>query len=459
MSVAALELGARPRARPTLRVASVLQLALGFMWVGQLGRIPVLAAGAKDAPLLVNDLLVMTAAAAALVASLRARRLRLDATAILALAFCAVGAGSALAAVPRFGLTAFELMFSLAYLARWMAYFALYVVVLNWVRREDALHVWRTLQGVVVAMAAFGLFQSAFLPDFAFIVHPNARVYTDWDPQGHRLVTTLLDPNYAGGLIGIVLLFALALVSYGVAVPSWQVCVLVAGLGLTVSRGAILSVLIGGLVLVSVRGLSRRFLRAVGLLVLFAIPALPFVVSQALQHQKFGVEASALSRFYSWVRALEVIGDHPIIGVGFNTYGFVQQRVYGGGLANAAFGLDASLLLIAVLTGFVGLAIFLAMVGVVITRCRRAWRDASESPEARGAALGTVAATVTVLVHGFFVNTITYPFILEALWVMWGLSYVMAARGRKAAREARPVLTTLRAGTVRGASLRPLYAR
>ena len=55
--------------------------------------------------------------------------------------------------------------------------------------------------GEPLAFAGFGIVQSAFLPNFAQRIYPDARLYLDWDPQGHRLVSTFLDPNFAGAFI------------------------------------------------------------------------------------------------------------------------------------------------------------------------------------------------------------------------------------------------------------------
>ncbi len=432
LSASAAGLAAAPRRSARVRAVAVLRVALLLLVVGQLGRVPVLQAGSKDAPILLNDLLVLSVVAAGGLVALQRRRLVLDRPAALGLAFAAVGGLSALAAVPRFGLSAFQLVFSLAYLARWLAYFGVYVTAVNVLRDEDLPGVYGTLLSAVLAFSLFGIVQSAFLPDFAFLVYPEAAAYTDWDPQGHRLVSTLLDPNYAGSLIVLTLLPALALVSYGVRVAPWKLVTLFVALGLTVSRGAIVAFAVGVAVILLGRGISRRLVRLGALLGLALVVLLPVLLRFALAYNKLQLDRSALGRVLGWVRALEVFSEHPVIGVGFNTYGFVQQLLYrGDGLTRASFGLDGGILLIAVLTGTVGLVLYLAMVAVVGMRCRRVWRDGGADPWHRGLALGTAAATAAVVVHGFFLNTLLYPFVIEALWVLWATTYVAARAGRR----------------------------
>jgi O-antigen ligase len=145
-----------------------------------------------------------------------------------------------------------------------------------------------------------------------------------------------------------------------------------------------------------------------------------------------------MTRVFAWAVGLDVFVRHPIIGVGFNTYGFVQAKLFGGELIRNSFGLDGGVLFIAVLTGLVGLAFYVAMVGAVLARCRRIWRDGARPAEERALGLGVGALTVGILVHSFFLNTLFYPFLMEPLWVLWALTLVVARHRSAAAPRARP---------------------
>ncbi|HET6232605.1 MAG TPA: O-antigen ligase family protein [Longimicrobiaceae bacterium] len=429
-----------------VRVAAALRLALVLSIVGQLGRIPVLQAGRKDAPILANDIFLMCVLVLGGVCAFRAKRLLLDRVALVALAFAAVGGISTVLAVPRFGLSGSQVVFSLAYLARWLAYFGIYLVTVNFVRGADVERVWRAFQGTVVAMAAFGIFQAIFLPDFAFMVYPGSAAYLDWDPQGHRLVSTVLDPNFAGAIINMALLPSLAMLSYGVRQRPWMLAVLFLALALTLSRGAILAFVIGVSVIVLARGVSRRLVRVMAVLPLAVLPFIPFLIRYAILYRKLGIgDKSALGRFAGWLIALRMIRDHPVIGVGFNTFGFVSSRWDDGVtevISRSSFGGDGGLLLVTVLTGGVGLCCFLWMLGAAVANCRRTWRNASAPPMSRGLAAGVAAVTVAIVIHGFFLNTLFYPFIMEPLWVLWGLAFVarrsLAARAPSPEAPARP---------------------
>ena len=106
---------ARRDFRPGLKVALLLQAAILAIVVANLGRIPVLSTGEREAPILFNDLCVGVVLAVGAIVCLRNRSLRLDRPALFGLAFAGIGALSALLAIPRFGLGVFELVVSLAY--------------------------------------------------------------------------------------------------------------------------------------------------------------------------------------------------------------------------------------------------------------------------------------------------------------------------------------------------------
>jgi hypothetical protein len=411
-----------------LRVATLLRAALWVLLAGNLVRLPGLTSGAREAPLSVNDLAVLTLLAGGALACAGGRALVLDGVARRALAFAGVGALSAVLAIPRFGLSAGEVGFSLAYLVRWLTYFALYVLVVNGLRRRDVPTVLGTLEKVIVAFAAFGVVQSAFLPGFAQLVYPESAVYVDWDPQGHRLVSTFLDPNFAGAFVGMGFLMVLARLSCGERGLGGRLALLLVALLATASRSSMLAVLVGSLVVAGAVGVSRRVVRVGALLFLATLPAVPALLQFARSYNKLAIDASALTRVVSWLRALRIVGDHPVIGVGFNTYGFVQRQ-YGGETTRAAFAfsLDGGLLFVTVMTGFVGLAVYLAMIVRMRRNARAVYNDPTRPPHERAAAVSAVAATAALVVHSIFVNSLFLPYLMEPLWVLWGCAFVLAA--------------------------------
>ena len=435
--------GSRFRFRP----AGVLQLGLLLLVVANLGHIPALDLGARQAPLFLNDLCALAVLATGTVAMAHARSMRLNDVALFAILFASIGALSAVASVGRFGLTTFELIASLAYLARWVVYFGIYVVVINCVKERDVAPLWRALENTMVAFGAFGIFQSVFLPDFGLLVYPEAQLYSQIDPQGHRLVSTILEPNIAAAMIAIVLLVQISKLAFGGEVTRWKMWLLVVAFVLTLSRSGVAGFLIGMAVILTVRGLGKRLLRFVGIGLLVAAASLPVVIPFAQKYEKFNVMGGSgvAARMIAWERALDTFARNPWFGVGFNTFGFVQERQGIARIGAASYSVEGGLLFVAVMTGIVGLTVYCVMLWRVLRSCRRLWRMPHILPDERGLAVGTAAATVAILIHSIFVNSLLTPFVMFPLWVLWGLVFIVAsaARLRRSGQDAAPGLAVL----------------
>jgi len=418
-----------------IRGADALRAAIALLVVANLGRIPVFSTGDREAPVLLNDLCVAAFVAVGFAISLGRRSFRLDRIGLVSLSFAAVGAASALASAQRLGLTSFELLVSLAYLGRWLAYFAIYLVMINVVRGGDVSAVWGTLESTVLAIAGFGIVQAIFLPGFAQLVYSDSRPFLDWDPQGHRLVSTILEPNIAGAMLMSILLVELAQISVGARVPRWKPLLLFSALVLTLSRSSALGLALGIGVIIAVYGIPKRLIRAAAIASVLALAALPKLIGFAASYGKIGIDRSALARLAAWGMALRVFADHPWIGVGFNTYGFVVEREYGVprlGVAN--YSTDGGLLFAAVMTGTVGLALLLWLFYLVYRRCASVWRAKVATPEHRGIAIGTLASIGAIGAHSIFVNSLFTTFVMEIMWVLVGLTFAIAREASQSVR-------------------------
>lgn len=413
--------------RFVVRAPPLLLLGLAGFALGNVGRIPLLEVGSRQAPVLLNDLSVAAVVLAGALAMGNARSLKLNDVSLAALVFASIGALSVVASVAKYGLTAFEVVASLAYLARWGLYFGLYLTIVNCLRMPDVERTWTAMERVFLLMAAFGIVQAVLLPNFAFMVYPQAGV-REWDVQGNRLVSTVLDPNIMAGLIDVMLLVMLGRMAFGVRVALWKPLLLVAALLMTLSRGGLLSLFAGGLVIVAVRGVSRRIAKLVAVGGVILLLALPSLVELGNRYTRFSIsDASALARLYKWAQALDVLRENPWFGIGFNAYGFVQQHRGFEPLSAQSYSAEGGLLFIAVMTGLVGLSVYVFMLWRVLRRCRWGWSHHGANIEHRGLFLGTAAGTVAVLVNTLFVNTLLVPLMMELLWILWGLTFVTAA--------------------------------
>jgi O-antigen ligase len=425
---------------------------LAAILLGQLGRLPVITSELKTAPVLALDLGVALVWLLLLLhLARRPSALRFERTSLLVAVFATWGLLGVVLSAWRYALSFQQVAFSMLYMARWLFYFGIFLWVTTVPAPEAAPRIASRLATAILVFAAFGIFQSVFLPDFAFVVYPEAVPYRTWDIQGHRLVSTFLDPNFAGNFIGIGLLLSLPAALRRRGSLSLRFLALLLALFLTASRGSIGGVLIGGFIVLAAIGLrsALRFLPKL-LVVLVGMLLLSFVVSLATgaptvvdaareflsDYKKLSVtDPSALGRLLQWEKDLELFLAHPVTGIGFDTLGFVQQNFGLYTVDNASFGLDGGLLFIAALTGSVGVLMYMAILALVVLRGLRLARDVYAPRWARD--VGAVAAGVTVMwvLQGFFVNTLLYPFLMVTVWLLWGM-VTIAWRQRRQWRPA-----------------------
>jgi hypothetical protein len=405
-----------------VRVFCWAQLA---MFVANLGRIPVLSTEDRDFPLAFNELCLLTILVAAVLAVRSWKGVFIDNVSMTALLFAAIGGASAIWSVQRFDMGFLELFVSLAYLARWLMYLALYVALINVLREGDLERVWEAVEGMLVAMAVFGMFQAAFLPNFAQMVYSDNRSF-NWDEQRHRLISTVLEPNVMGTMLMMGVLVHAARVSVGAPVRWWRVLAMFAGLTLTISRSAAVGLFFGMIVVLLAQGLSRRLVRIASVAMVIVLLASPLLVPFLLAYNKFslGEGSSAAARFAVWLQTIQLVADYPLFGVGFNAYRYAMASYGVESIGGSSYAAEGGLLFVMALTGVVGLLVYVVMIWQQFSRSRSLWRDRSAPAEHRGMAIGAAAATVGVLFSSVFVNVLLTTFVMEILWVLWAITFV-----------------------------------
>lgn len=412
-------------------------LLLITLALGQLLRLPVLSSEVKSAPLLGIDIAVGILWFSVLVRiGLRSDYPTSGWVTNAAAAFSVWSLIGTIFTTERYDLTASQFLFSTAYLARWMFYFGVYLWATMQFSNLETLRGGATrLRAAILVIAIFGLVQSVLLPDFALTLHPTAVPYETWDPQGRRLVSTLLDPNFAGNLIGMGLLLTFpSAVRRPMFVPIPLIVLLIAFF-LTGSRGALLGLLAGGLVLILalrppalyrlVIRLAVAFLMAIVIAsavswILGAPGLLDAAVAFLRTYNKLRlVDPSALTRLIQWKTDLDVFAANPVTGIGFNTWGFVQRYFGFYRTDTAAFGMDGGLLVIAALTGVVGVLLFTTLLAAPIIRGFKLARRPDLPEWMRDLGSSVAGCTVLWVVQGFFAATLTYPFLLAVVWLLW----------------------------------------
>lgn len=324
--------------------------------------------------------------------------------------FSLIAAASNILALNSF--TTNEVLVSSMFLIRFVAYFLLSQIIINLIKRDEILNWLKTLIVISIIFAIIGFLQIVYFPNLIFL-----QAY-GWDPHQTRLVSTFLDPNFAGGFLVIVLAFSLSLfLKEKKIIYLIYSIVLFAAILLTFSRSSYLAALT---VLVVI-----GFLKSPKLLLGFlAIAAVAFLTVTQIRARIIGavtLDETSKARFESWQKAITIARENPILGVGFNTYRFAQQKAgyfsfdspQGG---HAGSGTDSSLLLVLATTGVIGLVAYMTLLLTVFAHV-------TKKAKKNIVHLGTLSALIGLLIHSQFVNSIFFPQIMLPFWFIVGLVF------------------------------------
>lgn len=254
-----------------------------------------------------------------------------------------------------------------------------------------------------IGLSILGILQFLTFPDLSFLS------ILGWDPHFFRTVSTFLDPNFAGAYFVLTLLLLTSLrevtqANERVVIGFWIILYL--ALLTTFSRSSY------GMFLISFLTLSyflKSWKVAIVSIILFLGLLIGFqIYSQAVAKPR-GVsrEQSASFRINTWQQGLTLFQNHPILGVGFNTYRFALKQYNlapeniiesRGGSTN-----DSSLLFVASTTGILGLISYMAFLITIFIRGLHTDKLLS-------------SAILGLLAHSTFANSLFYPHIL--VWII-----------------------------------------
>lgn len=397
--------------------------------LANLGRIPAGVLAGRSAPLTLADGVALFVWFALVVAILTGRaRIVVDGIMSSAIAFVAIAAFSTALAVERYRLGLDGGVEVYAFLARWILYFGWYPFVAWVLTADEAKDANRFTNNALLAICAFGIVQALFIPEFGTRI-ADSGLTPAWEYQGRRLVSTLLDPNFAGAMALLALLPALALTAEKQRVHPLALIVPAAALILTASRSSILALAVGLAFIVLARGISVKLLKTIGVGVLLILPLLPLVIEYGSSMKKFSVDSSATQRLVTWTRAFTLFAEHPWLGIGFNASKQAQEARGWIFIGGADTGFDGGLLFVMVMTGVIGAALYVLLLGRGVFAARRVWKDATLDPDDRATATATAASVFAILVHSLFSNSLLLPFVMQVLWVRFGqLAHISAQR-------------------------------
>jgi O-antigen ligase len=132
------------------------------------------------------------------------------------------------------------------------------------------------------------------------------------------------------------------------------------------------------------------------------------------------IDETAKLRLVSYNNAFQVIGDHPVIGIGYNLYKYVQveYNFLEKTSEHSASGSDSSILTIWVTTGTIGLIVYLWLFMAMLREAWKTWHAQHLDARWRGFGLGLFAGLLGLFAHSQFVNGLQYPHLMEMMWLL-----------------------------------------
>ena len=215
----------------------------------------------------------------------------------------------------------------------------------------------------------------------------------------------------------------------------------------TYSRGGFLAA--GALALFYILRSRRRLPALAGVLTaaLLVVPILPDAFWQRMSTIKAPEvsardgdkedDTSARSRLHFWSVAVDMAADHPLFGVGYNSFNRAYDRyddldgAFGRkrSVHSAWFGLLAEL-------GYPGLLLFFAQLALAFRAC---WRARAVARQLQLAHLGQFAFAIEASLIAFVVGATFLPFqYTEMVWHVLALSIALDMLARQALALARP---------------------
>ena len=188
---------------------------------------------------------------------------------------------------------------------------------------------------------------------------------------------------------------------------------------LTFSRGGYFGFLLGILVLGVIK--ERKFLILIALLLVSWQALVPNAVQERIlmtYGQEGGLDSSAQERVEIWSDALQVIGQNPVLGTGFDTYKFMSRVGPYQDTHNYYLKIFLEL-------GLVGFFCFLWLIASAFKIAWRLFRIENNEPPLTALGCALVATLACTALVNLFGDRWSYLQVNGFLWVVLG----MAARG------------------------------
>lgn len=317
-----------------------------------------------------------------------------------------------------------EIFVGLSYTLRWILYASLFFIVKDFSKKFKE----KIIYLLLVVGALFTIL--GFIQYFFYSSLRNL-YYLGWDEHMYRMFSTFLDPNFAGAFFVLFFFFSLSILLYffknnrikRIWLMSLVVFFSLISIFLTFSRSALI-MLFSSIIIFSI--LTKKIYWTFG----FVLISLVFIL---ISSKNFNVEninlfriASAEARIDSAKIAIQIIKDNPFLGIGFNTYRYVQieygfRNPVNTRVSHADAGTDNSFLFVFATTGIIGLIIYLNLLLQILKRSYLTYKQYKDQDVQRYIGLIIVVSIGGIMVDSFFINSLFYSSVMIWMWVLLGL--------------------------------------
>ena len=296
-----------------------------------------------------------------------------------------------------------EFVASFLYLARWATYASLFFVVSGLDKPfKEKIKLYLAIDGLIIL--AFGFLQYFFFSSL------KGLYYLGWDDHMYRMFSVFLDPNYVGAFFVLYFLFIANIIRERKKLRGYLIILLLLTLiaiFLTFSRSALLMLIGGVSIFLFMIKRKRLILILLGSILLFVVI---FSSKFNVENMNLFREASVKARLGNYSTSFKIIADHPLLGVGFNTYRYAKER-YGiqmgwvNAPSHADAGVDNSFLFVLATTGIIGLLAYLFLWGSIMKK----------------ASVLVISSIIALFINALFINSLFFPPLMLWMWFILAL--------------------------------------
>lgn len=318
-----------------------------------------------------------------------------------------------------------EILASFSYTVRWVLYASLFFIVKSFTPKfkKKVSYLLLIVGGLITF---FGFIQYFFYSNLRNLY------YLGWDEHMHRMFSTFLDPNFAGAFFVMYLMLLLGIFLYffeNNKIKNTYFIGLVSifsllSIFLTYSRSALITLLTSTVMFCV---LTRKLKWTIGIILIWGIFVIISSKSFYIENMNLWRTASAEARIDTALIAVKIIRENPILGIGFNTYRYVQidygfRNSVNANISHADAGTDNSLLFIFATTGVVGLIIYLNLILMMMKKSYDNYTKHTKKNIQKYIAIALISSMGGILINSIFINSLFYSFILIWIWLMLGLT-------------------------------------